>query len=539
LSSDSIPAAFRRAVTAHGGRPAVCLPDRQITYTEVDQASDRVAAGLAMRGVRRGERVGLYCPNGPEFVLAYLGILKTGAIVVPVNLLLSPAEMAYVLGDAGACALLYHHSLGERAAGARQGVPGLRLGVVIGGSAVRDGDCTFASLLASAVFAPRGEGPAGADVAAILYTSGTTGHPKGAQLTHDNLLANAAGVCQVLELRPGQDRVLVVLPMFHAFAATVGVLTPLLHGLALVPVPRFEPGLVMDYIEATGATLFLGVPSMYALFLRLPEDQVARWCSVRCCVCGGAALPMAVLEGFERRFGVPLLEGDGPTECGPVTCVNPLMGLRKPGSVGLPIPGVEMCILDDAGCALSDGEMGEVCVRGPSVMKGYLGHPEADAQAFCGDWFRTGDLGYRDLEGYFFLVDRKKDMLIVNGMNVYPRVVEEALCHHPAVAEVAVVGEPHPLHGEVPVAHVVPREGMTLDPAQLRAWCRDRLGRHEVPRRVLVRGGLPRNAAGKVLKRELRQQGELERGVVAGGDTTARPGPAAAGPSAPAGQGQG
>ena len=224
-------------------------------------------------------------------------------------------------------------------------------------------------------------------------------------------------------------------------------------------------------------------------------------------------MPKAVMQSFEKRFSVPVLEGDGPTECSPVTCVNPVEGPRKPGSVGLPIPGVEMRIADGTGETLADGQHGEVCVRGPNVMKGYWGLQEATAESFFGDWFRTGDLGYRDSDGYFFLVDRIKDLIITNGMNVYPRVIEEVLFRHPDVADAAVIGEPHRLHGEIPVACVVAREGAEADPAELREWCKEYLGRHEIPRKVLLCESLPRNAAGKVLKRELRRQGELERGV--------------------------
>jgi len=509
----SIPAAFRRAAAEYATQPAIRLLEQHLTFTQIDQASDRIAAGLAAQGIGLGHRVGLYCGNGPEFAQAYLGILKAGATVVPINLLLSPGEIRYILQDAEVHALLYQQTLLERANAAREGLPGLRLGVMIGPGAPPSGDSSLEALLAAPGLVPAPAFDPAQDVAAILYTSGTTGQPKGAQLTHRNLLANAAGVRQALELRPGEDVLLVVLPLFHAFAATVGMLTPLLYGLSLAPVPRFEPALVVDTIEATGATIFLGVPSMYALFLRLPAAQIPRWRSIRFCVSGGAALPVAVLEGFEQRFGIPILEGDGPTECGPVTCVNPLEGPRKPGSVGRPIPGVAMRILDDRDAELPDGEIGEVCVRGASVMKGYLNRPEADAEAFFGDWFRTGDLGYRDSDGYFFLVDRKKDMLIVNGVNVYPRVLEEVLHRHPGIAEAAVVGEPHPLHGEVPIAYVVAKENMTLDAAEVRAWCRGHLGRHELPRRVVVRERLPRNAAGKILKRELRREGELERGI--------------------------
>jgi long-chain acyl-CoA synthetase len=351
------------------------------------------------------------------------------------------------------------------------------------------------------------------DLAAILYTSGTTGRPKGAMLTHANLSANAGAVAQALKLTPGQDRILVVLPMFHAFAATVGMLTPLMRGLAMVILDRFEPRLVSSAIARHQATVFLGVPSMYSLLLRLEDEEVPQWRSVRLCVSGGAGMPQAVMSAFEGRFEIPVLEGDGPTECAPVTCVNPLDGPRKPGSVGVPVPGVEMRVADEDGRTLADGEHGEVCVRGPSVMKGYWGLGNETAASFFGDWFRTGDLGYRDGDGYFFLVDRIKDLVIVNGMNVYPRVIEEVLYGHPEVAEAAVVGEPHGLHGEIPVAYVVAKPGAALEPPVLREWCRRHLGRHEVPRRVELRDSLPRNAAGKILKRELRRRGELERGV--------------------------
>jgi long-chain acyl-CoA synthetase len=358
----------------------------------------------------------------------------------------------------------------------------------------------------------------GADAdAVILYTSGTTGRPKGAVLTHRNLATNARAVAEVLAFDPASDRVLVVLPMFHAFAGTVGILTPLLCGAALIPVTRFDPQVITKGIGDQGATVFLGVPSLYTVLLRLDDAAIARWRSVRLCISGGAALPLATLREFERRFGIPILEGDGPTECGPVTCVNPPTGPRKPGSVGPPIPGVAMRIADAEGRTLPDGEHGEVCVRGPSVMRGYWNLPEETAASFHADptgrWFRTGDLGYRDADGWFYLVDRIKDLIICNGMNVYPRVVEEALVRHPAVAEAAVVGEPHPVHGEIPVAHVTLLPDQPVDAASLKHWCREQLGRHEIPRRIEVVTALPRNAAGKILKRELRRSGEIERGV--------------------------
>jgi len=291
------------------------------------------------------------------------------------------------------------------------------------------------------------------------------------------------------------------------------LLTPALHGLSMVPVIRFDPGLVSESIGLTGATVFLGVPSMYNLILRLADEQASRWQSVRFGVAGGAAMPVELLQRFEQRFGFPIVEGDGPTECSPVTCVNPLEGERKPASVGLPVPDVAFAILDDAGAVLPEGEIGEICVRGPNVMKGYWNQPEATAETFCGDWLRTGDLGYIDADGYIFMVDRKKDMVIVNGMNVYPRMVEEVLYQHPGILEAAVVGEPHGSHGEIVVAHVVAREGTELDDRALKAFCREQLGQHQMPRRFVMHKSLPKNATGKILKRELRRTGEIERGI--------------------------
>ncbi len=512
-SPQTIPQAFLETAARHPERPLLWTPQGEHGFGEIAEAARRIAAALQRQGIEAGERVALYCPNGAAFVQAYLGIQLAGVVVVPINLLIGVEEIRYLLEDAGAAALLYHGALAERVGEVLAGAPSLRLTAVVEGEPLRPDHQRMTDWLA---VAGEPEPPAldpAEDLAAILYTSGTTGRPKGAMLTHRNLVSNTASVCQALALRPGEDRLLVVLPMFHAFAATVGLLTPALHGLTLVPVERFDPALVSERVAAGGATVFLGVPSMYNLILRLPEAQAACWQGVRMGVAGGAAMPVELLQRFEARFGFPVLEGDGPTECGPVTCVNPPEGPRKPGSVGLPVPGVEMAVFDAEGRPLPDGEIGEVCVRGPNVMKGYWHRPEATAEAFFGDWFRTGDLGYRDGDGYFFLVDRIKDLVIVNGMNVYPRMVEEVLYRHPDVLEAAVVGEPHPSHGEIVVAHVVPREGSDLDAAAVRAWCREHLGPHQVPRKVVLRDGLPKNATGKILKRELRRAGEIERGV--------------------------
>jgi long-chain acyl-CoA synthetase len=509
-----LPTLFRRTVGVEPDRAAVVADAASWTYSALDIATDGVAASLVERGISPGDRIALYCPNGADFVVAYLGALKAGAVVVPINLLLNPKEIGFILGDSGASALMFHAAFAEPAAAALSEVTAtlLRLGI---GFEDQSPDCDgHLHQLVQPKPAPSVQRASGDD-AVILYTSGTTGRPKGAVLTHGNLAANATAVATALGTKPGVDRVLVVLPMFHAFAGTVGILMPLLCGAALIPVPRFDPQDITRAVAMHHASIFLGVPSLYAVLMRLTDEQVADWKSVRLAISGGAAMPQSLMEAFECRFGIPLLEGDGPTECGPVTAVNPPGGPRKPQSIGPPIPGVEMRISGADGETLPDGEHGEVCVRSPAVMRCYWHQPEETRRSFHGDWFRTGDLGWRDSDGYFYLVDRIKDLIISNGINVYPRVIEEVLTRHPGVGEAAVVGEPHRTHGEIPVAFVTRSPGQEddLDAGTLKTWCREHLGSHEIPRRVEVVDALPKNAAGKVLKRELRRSGESERGV--------------------------
>ena len=509
----SIVELAREAATQYAEHRAIVFGDRTLDFRTFDALSDRVAAGLAEQGVTKGDRIGLYCINSDFFALAYFGILKAGGTVVPINLLLNPKEVAYILQDAGAKGLIYFELFEEGVQSIRAQLPDVSFYVRIGQTPPSEGAVNWMDLMQhngpvpSPAFSPE------EDLVAILYTSGTTGKPKGAMLTHRNLAANVNSIREALHLTPGEDVLLVVLPMFHAFAATVGMLFPLLNGCTIVPLPKFDPAQVADAIAAHQATVFMAVPSMYNVLLRLPDEAAPKFQSLKVCVSGAAALPVEVMNQFEEKFGKPIYEGDGPTECGPVTCVNPIGGLRKPGSVGLCVPNVDMEIRDDAGKELARGDIGEICVKGPNVMKGYWKRPEDTQTAFFGEWFRTGDLGYEDEDGYFYIVDRKKDMIIVNGMNVYPRVIEEVLYQYDAVREAAVVGEPSKSHGEIPVAFVALKEGATADQDGIRAHCREHLGRHEVPRKVIIVPELPKNAAGKIMKRELRKSGEIERGV--------------------------
>ena len=508
----SLPELFMQRATQYADHQAILFAGQSMDFHTLNTQSSRAATGLAKLGVKKGDRVALYCVNSDTFVLAYLAILKAGGSIVPINLLLNPKEIAYILNDAEVTFLIYHEAFAQQIEACKPKLKYLPKTVGIGDNA--PSDSAWPSLLSSDIQLPNLQWQPENDLAVIIYTSGTTGHPKGAMLTHANLISNTRSVGTALHVEPGKDVFLVVLPMFHAFAATVGLLTPLLHGLTIVPMVKFDPTLVAQTIAKENVSIFLGVPSMYNVLLRLPEAATAQIGGLRFCISGGAAMPVEMMKRFEHRFGVMIYEGDGPSECSPVTSLNPIGGVRKAGSIGLPVPDVEMTILDEGGQTVPLGDIGEICVRGPNVMQGYLNQPEETAKAFFGEWFRTGDLGSEDDDGYFYIVDRKKDMIIVNGMNVYPRVLEEVLYQHPDVIEVAVVGEPSERHGEIVVAHVVLKADVVASPKVIRDFCKDHVGSHEVPKKVVFLSELPKNAAGKIVKRALRKHGEVERGIV-------------------------
>lgn len=507
-----IVSTLRQVVERHADEIAIFNTEKSLDFQTFDELSNRVAAGLAAKGIKPGERVSLYCFNSDLFAICYFGIIKAGAIAVPLNLLLPVSDLVYILDNAAASGLIYHPIFSDQVRELRDEVVSLQHVFCLGEppeAEVND----LQTILAQEQ--PLVDIPIDADdIASIIYTSGTTGRPKGAMLTHRNLVANVNSIAQALKLRPGRDRFFVVLPMFHSFAHTVGMLLPLLSGYCLVPCPKFDLDLVADTIARSGATIFMGVPTMYGLLLQLDDQQKDKLDTIRYCISGGAAMPLSIMQRFEERFGKLIYEGDGPTECGPVTSVNPIEGERKPGSVGLPIPDVEMTIRDAEGNTIVDGEIGEICVRSPAVMKGYWQNESETNKAFFGDWYRTGDLGYRDEEGYFYIVDRLKDMIIVNGMNVYPKMVEEVLYQYPGVKEAALVGVHDELHGEIPVAYLACESGGNVTEQDIVQFCNEKLARFQVPRHVYFMESLPKTPTGKILKRELRKQGERERGVV-------------------------
>lgn len=507
MKNQSIPEIFAQVVENHPTLTAIDFMGKKTDFQSLDKSSDRMAAYLQKNGIQKGDRIGLYCINSDAFVVAYLGIIKSGATVIPINLLLTPVEISYILNDAEARGVIYHEAFKDTVSAFRDNVTSLNLAICVGTNFSFDTDTLFSEVLSTDAELTPVNFNAEKDLAAILYTSGTTGKPKGAMLSHRNLVSNTNSVTKACQFVSEKDVFLTCLPMFHAFAATVCMLTPLLHGMTILPMIKFDPEQIANTIESGKATIFPAVPSMYNVLLNLSDENVTKFKSLRFCISGGAAMPEEVMKKFEEKFDVPIYEGYGPTECSPVTNVNPIGGTRKILSVGLSLPDVEMQIMNSNGQALTNGEIGEICVKGPNVMQGYWNKPEETQKAFHGEWFRTGDLGKRDDDGYYFIVDRIKDMVIVNGMNVYPRIVEEVLYQHTDVNECAVVGLADDLHGETVAAFIV-SSNPDLNASEIRKFCSDKLGRYQIPRKYFFVDELPKNAAGKILKRELKSHRE-------------------------------
>ncbi|MFF4399537.1 long-chain fatty acid--CoA ligase [Streptomyces sp. NPDC001480] len=473
-------------------RPALRLGTQVTTYAELDERTARAAALLRAEGVRPGDRVALMLPNVPEFVVLYYGVLRAGAIVVPMNPLLKTRETEFHLRDSGAVLLFeWHQAPGEGAQGAAAaGVPHLSVE-----------PAAFAALLAGHEPLTEVTDTAGDDVAVLLYTSGTTGRPKGAALTHAGLRHNTeVNTVHVQRMTP-QDVVVGCLPLFHIFGQVCAMSVTVHSGASLTLVPRFDAGTVLEAIARDRATVFEGVPTMYAALLQHPGE--ADVSTLRTCVSGGASLPVEVLHGFERRFGCMVLEGFGMSETSPVVSFNHSDRPRKPGSVGTPIRDVEVRLLDDRGEEVAQGEIGELAVRGPNLMKGYWNLPEETAAAMPDGWLRSGDLARQDEDGYLYIVDRKKDMIIRGGYNVYPREIEEVLHEHPAVALAAVVGVPHERLGEEIAAAVVLRPTARATPGELQQFVKDRVAAYKYPRAVWLVDALPTGPSGKILKREI------------------------------------
>ncbi|WIY01613.1 long-chain fatty acid--CoA ligase [Amycolatopsis mongoliensis] len=488
------------AARLHPDRAAVVCGEQVYSYAELNRRARQVAELVRARGVRPGDRVVLICPNLPEFPVVYYGLLKAGVVVVPLNPLLKERELEFVFGDSGAVMVFAwegteHLPVLENARRAAVAA-GVREVVALSG---------LAELLAPRPGEADSEPTGAEDPAVIIYTSGTTGTPKGAALSHVSLLLNAR-MKDLLIPRHEHDVALVALPLYHIFGQT-SVLNGNVHtGGTLVLLPRFEPGTALDLLVEHRVTLFAGVPSMFQAFLQAdPKGVRLRKAAetIRLITSGGAPLPVAVFERVKELSGLQIQQGYGLSETSPTVTFCPWDEPLRPASVGKPVWGVDIQVVDRAGTRVPAGTVGEIVVRGHCVMLGYFNRPEATAEAIRDGWFHTGDLGRFDEDGWLYVVDRVKDLILRGGYNVYPAEVEQVLLHHPAVAMTAVVGQPHERLGQEVVAYVVPRIGHRIDVGELSAFARERLAEYKYPRHIIVQSELPLTATGKVHKRAL------------------------------------
>ena len=490
----NLATAFSDCARKHTGKTAVFWGEQEIPYSGLFDQSQKIAVQLQDRfGVKPGDRVALWLKNCPEFISCVFGILETGAVAVPVNNFLKPGEVAYILNDSGIDLVITDAELGRHSAELKSLRPPIK----------------FFQIEEIAALAPAGsqftihDSRTEKDLAVIIYTSGTTGNPKGAMLSHGNLLHNVES-CRIVLETVEDDCLAVLLPLFHTYMMTVGIFLPLTVGGSIVLVKSLHPPrAVLQEIFSRRATILPAVPSFYRMML---SAQISAPLPVRIFISGSAPLPMQTLMEFEKKFGLPLIEGYGLSEASPVVAKNPLRGMHKAGSIGIPIPHVEMSVQDESGKILGANETGEICVRGGNVMLGYWNQPAETAKVFRGDWLLTGDIGHRDTDGYYYITDRKKDMLIVNGINVYPREIEEVIYHFPGVKEAAVIGVPDTRRGEQPMAFVAAAEGQTLDEKALLQFIRGKIADYKTPKHIVILPALPKNATGKILKTELRKQ---------------------------------
>jgi long-chain acyl-CoA synthetase len=497
-----------------GNTVALRLGEKCYSYKELDVASNQIANYLTSLGIKQGDKVALSCPNLPYFPMVYYGILKTGAVVVPLNVLLKAKEIAYFLKDSDAKALL-----------AFEGTPQLPIGTMAKEAVGMVESCKHFVMLPANPAESSEEFRAmmsqaktfntvmtnADDTAVMLYTSGTTGQAKGAELSHHNMVMNAMMTNSLFSVKGITHRIfLQVLPLFHSFGQTCGMNATFYAGGEIILLPRFEPAPAIEAIIKNKVNVFAGVPTMYwALFNELqkvsPEVIAQLRSTLKLCVSGGSSLSVELLKDVEGLLEVDIIEGYGLSETSPVASFNHATRERKPGSVGQAIMGVDIRVVRADGTDANVDELGEIAIRGHNIMKGYYKRPEATQEAIKNGWFHSGDLGRMDSEGYVYIVDRIKDMIIRGGFNVYPREVEEVLMTHPDVSLVAVLGVPSPEHGEEVCAFVVPKAGATSTPDDICKWASEQMAAYKYPREIIFKDALPMTASGKILKRELRK----------------------------------
>ena len=481
-----------RAAEADPAKSAIVFDETVIGYGMLAQGAARVAGWLQSLGVQPGDRVAVSLPNIPHMPIVYYGILWAGGVVVPVNPLYKSREFSFVLADSQSRAFFAWDGVAEEA-----------------GKGAAEAGAEFISVVPTEFLASvMAHEPVALvdrddeETAVVLYTSGTTGTPKGAELTHANMARNAQICVNMIDFSP-DDVVFGGLPLFHSFGQTVGMNSTIAAGGTLTLIARFEPTKALEVLQRDKVTVMLGVPTMYVALLQHPEKEKYDLSTLRMCASGGASLPVEVLHGFEAAFGAMILEGYGLSETSPVASFNHPDRERKAGSIGQPVEGVAFRLIDEQWNDVAEDEIGEIAIAGHNVMKGYLGKPEATAEVMNGPWFRTGDLARRDDEGYYYIVDRAKDMIIRGGFNVYPREIEEVLYEHPAVATAAVVGVPHRELGEEVAAAVTLKPGASATEEELRGFVKERVAPYKYPRVIWITSELPLTATGKILKREI------------------------------------
>lgn len=495
-------------------KDAFVFMDKRFSFGQTNAAANQVANGLVAAGIRKGDRVALSCLNLPYFPIAYFGILKAGAIVVPLSVLLKKDEIEYHLKDSGAKAYFCFEGTPELPM-ATEGKAGFdatasceQLFIITGkptDPSPIDGAKTMGMLMSNQPAIFENLQTFADDTALIIYTSGTTGKPKGAELSHSNLMNNAMLSTDITDLTK-EDKQLIVLPLFHIFAMTVQMNAGLYKGATSVLLPRFDAEAVLGLMQQHTVTVFAGVPTMYWGLLNYENtkfDLKAIAKNLKTCVSGGAALPVNVLEQFEAKFEVPILEGYGMSEGSPVVTFNQKAFGKKPGSVGTPVWGVEVKVVDEHDQEVPTGEKGELIYRGHNVMKGYFNKPEENKVTLKNGWLHSGDVAVKDEDGFFFIVDRTKEMIIRKGLNVYPREIEEVMVKHDAVSMVAVIGVPDDESGEEIKACVVLNKGKQISEEELKAWTKEHIAAYKYPRIIQYMDALPMSATGKILKKEL------------------------------------
>lgn len=508
--------ALEQTAAKQGRKTAYHFLGQSATYEELNKEVSRFASGLKTLGIEQGDHIALIAGNSPHFIIALYGAMRAGMTVIPINPLYSPEEVSYILqnGDVKAVILLdvlvpladkidaslsivKHYIVCETSDERAKAIHYAHF-------SIHEKMKTFSEVLSLGASSFQPPAVLEDETAVILYTSGTTGKPKGAMLTHKNLYSNARDIGAYLQFSE-EDRIITVLPMFHVFCLSVCLNASLISGATMIIFPKFSPKEVFIQAKEHQATVFAGVPTMYNFLYQSTDGRPEDFASLRLCISGGSSMPVALLENFEEKFNVKVSEGYGLSEASPVTAFNPLDRPRKAGSIGCSIMNVENKVVNEMGEELPVGEVGELTVRGPNVMKGYYKQPEETAAAVKGGWLYTGDLAREDEEGYFYIVDRKKDLIIVGGYNVYPREVEEVLYSHPDIVEGAVLGVPDPNYGEAVLAFVVAKDEK-LNQEMVMEYCRGRLAEYKLPQQIEFLEELPKNTTGKILRRVLKKQ---------------------------------